>query len=134
MVEYHDEFPDSCSVRVMDHDGIPVVVVRGEVDMCTAALVATELVTQVNRRPAAVVVDLREVSFFGSTGINVLLEAYGRGINRRVPIHVIVTRPCTLKALQITGMDRVVAIHPDLPEAHRAVSTVTGDTAAATRS
>src|SRR5687768_4007673 len=98
MVEYHDEFPDSCSVRVMDREGIPVVVVRGEVDMCTAALVAAELVTQVNRRPAAVVVDLRAVLIFGSAGINVLLEAYGRGINRKVAIHVIVTRPSILKA------------------------------------
>lgn len=131
MVERDDEFQDGCSVRVMDQGSIPVVVVRGEVDMCTAALFAAELVTQVNRRPAAVVVDLRAVSFFGSSGINVLLEAYGRGINRRVAIHVIVTRPCILKALQTTGMDRVFAIHTDLPAALRAA---TGTTAAATSS
>ncbi len=134
MVEQDDGFADSCSVRVMDCDGIPVVAVRGEVDMCTASIVAAELVTQVNRRPAAVVVDLRAVSFFGSTGINVLLEVYGRALNRKVALQVIATRPSILKALQVTGVDHIFAIHAELPEALRAVTPIPGDAPAAARS
>lgn len=124
MTEQQDGFLDGCSVRVMDHDSVPVVVVRGEVDMDTAARVAADLVARINLRPAAVIVDLRAVSFFGSTGINVLLDAYGRAVNRKVAIHVVATRPSILKALQITGTDRILAIHTTLPEALRAVTPV----------
>jgi len=133
MVEQHDGFSDSCSVRVTHYDGIPVVAVRGEVDMCTASLVAAELVAQVNRRPAAVVVDLRAVTFFGSTGINVLLEVYGRALNRKVAIHVIATRPCILKVLQVTGTDHIFAIHAELPAALRAVTPIPGNAPATAR-
>jgi anti-sigma B factor antagonist len=133
MVEQHDGFSDGCSVRVTDCDGIPVVAVRGEVDMCTASLVAVELVAQVNRRPAAVVVDLRAVSFFGSTGINVLLEVYGRALNRKVAIHVVATRPCILKALQVTGMHHIFAVHTELSEALGAVTPIPGNAPATAR-
>jgi anti-sigma B factor antagonist len=125
MVERRDEFPDTCSVHVMEYGNLSFVVVRGEVDLQSASLLAGELATLVDRRHT-IVVDLRTVSFFGAAGINVLLEAYGRAINRNVAIHVIATRQGIVKPLHITGMDHIFGVHTTLHGALRAATLAPG--------
>lgn len=116
------DLPNLFFMQSADLDGVPVVTVAGEVDVDTAAPLAAELATQLKRRPPAVIVDLSAVSYFGSTGINLLLDAHGRAANRRVGVHVVVARPHLRKVLRITGVDVVLAIHACLQEALRAVS------------
>lgn len=81
--------------------------------MCTAPQLDAELTAQLERFPAALVVDLREVTFFDSSAINVLLLAQKRAANLRL----VADRAVVLRPLHVTGLDTVFRIHPTLSEA-----------------
>ena len=53
---------------------IPIVALTGEIDMMSSAPVTSRLAELLDRKPPALVVDLREVRFFGSEGIRALVE------------------------------------------------------------
>lgn len=102
-----------CSVHAARQDGIPVVAVTGEVDIATAPLVGAELARQLERSPATLVVDLREVTYFDSSGISVLLVAHRRAADLRV----IADQTVVLKPLRLSAMDTVFRIHPTVSAA-----------------
>ncbi|GLZ27962.1 anti-sigma factor antagonist [Lentzea sp. NBRC 105346] len=110
-----------CSVRTVHCDGVPVVSVAGEVDIGTVRPLVAELTAQLNRSPAALVVDLRAVSFFDSSGVNGLLTSHHLAVDRRVELHVVVVRPIVRRTLQITGLDELFRLHATVPEALRAI-------------
>jgi anti-anti-sigma factor len=51
------------------------IVVRGELDVQTGPRLAEELRAAEAEAPATLVLDLREVSFFDSTGLQIVLDA-----------------------------------------------------------
>jgi anti-sigma B factor antagonist len=90
-------------------DGVPVVVVAGDLDMATAADMAQHL-AEVVGAGTDVVVDLSGLEFIDSTGLNALIAAWrasrgrGRTLTVRRPAH------CVRRVLGITGLDQVFAI------------------------
>ncbi|MCX2949704.1 STAS domain-containing protein [Lentzea sp. NEAU-D7] len=103
----------SCSVRGSRQDGVPVVTVAGEVDIDTAPLLRAEVTIQLSQSPAVLVVDLREVTFFDSSGIRALLTAHRCAADLRV----VADRAAVLRTLHFSGMDTVFRVHPTLSEA-----------------
>jgi anti-anti-sigma factor len=63
--------------RRLESDRIRIVV-RGELDMETGPRLREELLAAEAQAPATLVLDLREVSFFDSTGLEILLDAEAR--------------------------------------------------------
>lgn len=103
--------------EVRDHDGITVVGVVGEIDMACAEPIRAVLAGQLDRRPAGLVVDLTATDFFGSAGIQLLVDAVIRAQRRGVPLAVATDRRVVLRPLQVTLVDQTVAIHPTLGDA-----------------
>ena len=87
-----------------------VVRVQGELDMATAPGLSRAMATALDGSPSTLAVDLSDLSFVDSTGIRVLITACRRAGTEgcsfvlRSP-----TRP-VLKALRLTGVDRLMAI------------------------
>ena len=97
----------------IDHPrhGAAVLAVDGELDTHTAAHLVARARAEI-LRCAVVVLDLAEVRFIGSDGLNALLrlheEAAGRGCRVRLSgIDRRVARP-----LALTGLDRVLPVFP----------------------
>jgi anti-anti-sigma factor len=63
------------SVERQVSKGTVRVVIRGDLDMETGPRVDEELRAAETGRPAVLVLDLREVSFFDSTGLQLVLDA-----------------------------------------------------------
>ncbi|MDX8147323.1 STAS domain-containing protein [Lentzea sp. BCCO 10_0061] len=105
--------PPVCSVYGLRQDGVPIVAVTGEVDIATAPLLRAELMTQLAQSPVALVVDLREVTFFDSSGIGALLTAHRQASDLRV----VADKTPVLRTLHFSGMDTVFRVHPTLTEA-----------------
>ncbi|XVS61988.1 STAS domain-containing protein [Actinosynnema sp. CA-299493] len=70
-----------------------------------------------NRRPAALVVDLDGVEFFGSSGITTLLEARERARPAGAGFAVAASRRPVLRTLQVTDLVEVLHVRVSLPEA-----------------
>ncbi len=104
-------------VREERRDGVPVVRVRGEVDVATAPALRESLDGAVDGGPGTVVVDLSEVTFIDSTGLGVLIGARKRCVDSGRAFRVVVADPRILKVFQITGLDELFTIHPALEPA-----------------
>ncbi|WP_243787755.1 STAS domain-containing protein [Saccharopolyspora gloriosae] len=85
--------------------GVVVVGVGGEIDLSSVSRLA-ELVRQ--RLTAAtlraVVLDLSEVTFFGSAGLELLLHAQRRAEARRTPLYVVLGTGAVHRLVRLTGL------------------------------
>lgn len=98
-------------------DGVPVVSVRGEVDVATAPALREALDSAVDGGPGTVVADLTGVTFIDSTGLGVLIGARKRCLDDGGEFRVVVSEPRILKVFEITGLNELFTIHPALEPA-----------------
>ncbi|MBB5956859.1 anti-anti-sigma factor [Saccharothrix tamanrassetensis] len=91
------------TVRTSWHGDVLLVAVSGEIDLDTAPRVRSAL-----RTTTAVVLDLREVTFFGSTGIQLLLDAH----HDIRDLAVVASSRTVLRALEVTDLARYLPLCP----------------------
>ena len=110
---------DDATVGVIDtelsrpRDGVALLTVAGEIDTLTAPRLAAAL-RRLGDEPAAVaVVDLTAVVFLASSGLAVLIEAAHRASGAGSTLRLLVQGRPVLRALQITGTDRLFDLHTD---------------------
>ncbi|MFC9331731.1 STAS domain-containing protein [Kitasatospora sp. NPDC057015] len=97
--------------------GSPVVEVTGELDYDTAPRlrVALQHALAVRPVPPRLVVDLADVTFCDSTGLNALLQARIDAEGQGTVIHLARPASAVARLLEITGADQVFPIDPDVP-------------------
>jgi anti-sigma B factor antagonist len=94
-------------------DGVLDVVLRGEIDYTNAAPVADALCGAVDRdRPAAVHVDLTEVTFLDSSGIGVLISGMKAARAAAADYRVDGASTKVLEQLRITGLIELFPVGP----------------------
>lgn len=98
-----------------------VVQVAGELDMVTSPALRTAVIDAFDEGCLAsrtLVFDLTSVDFIGSSGLAVLAEAVQRAESASLPpIRVVVASRPVRRAVEVTGMDAVLAVFPDLDTA-----------------
>ena len=104
-------------VAETDYGGLPVLTVRGEVDVSTAPELRERLLQLAERGGTTAVVDLSEVSFVDSTALGVLVSGVKRLRSSGGDLHLVVTQPHISKVFEITGLTDVFRIFPTLDEA-----------------
>jgi anti-sigma B factor antagonist len=96
-----------------------VLVVRGEVDMRTAPVLAEHMERHFSadggRRP--LVFDLTAVGFLGSAGLGVLLSARQRAIDADTTIWVVAGSRAVRRPIQVTGLAGILNVVDDLASA-----------------
>lgn len=120
MVQQFGGTLDVLTADPADNDGIAVVTLVGEVDMTTDGSPLAATLGVLNGAPAGLVVDLQAVTFFGSSGINMLVAVQRAARSRNVPF-AIVAAHAVLRPLAMTGTDVLFLLCPDLPGALAAV-------------
>lgn len=93
-----------------------VVRLGGELDLYNAAQVRAALVDACAQGPERIVVDLGEVEFLDSTALSVLIETRAR-MNNRGGLMLAAPGLETRRALQISGLDKLFAVHDTVAEA-----------------
>ena len=93
---------------------VAVVTVGGEVDLYTAPQLRDELVGALKDGARRLVIDMSRVEFCDSTGISVLLSAMKRSRDKDGDLELVAPKPAVTKVLEVTGLDEVFTIHPDL--------------------
>src|SRR5271156_6780483 len=90
-----------------DHDGVPVIVVSGEIDLATAP----ELRTRIQRELAAghprIIIDLLGVSFLDSTALGVMVGGLKQCRAAGGDLELLVAEARILKIFDITGLSEV---------------------------
>ena len=100
-------------VLVDRHPGYAVVRVVGEVDVLTGDLLDERINDTLHAVPRRVVLDLREVGFFGATGLRVLVAARDTAWRLGVCLRLACTGRAVLMPLTLTGLLGEFDIYPD---------------------
>jgi len=102
---------------------IPVVSLTGEIDMMSSAPVNSRLAALLDRKPRALVVDLREVRFFGSEGIRTLVETQHQADELGVRFGVVSDSKVVLRPLEMTAVDQLLLVFQNVEGAVAALNT-----------
>ena len=102
-------------------DSAVVVAVAGDIDTATVDTLVKNLGTALNaaldhpRR--LLIVDLSDVTYFGSAGLNAVLGCYETGLAEGVAVRLVATAAEVIRPLQVTQLDAVIRPYPTVPDA-----------------
>jgi anti-sigma B factor antagonist len=100
-----------------------VVRVKGDIDSATVGELVSELTTaleEASTHPARVlVIDLQAVTFFGSAGLNAVLDCHHAGAAAGTSVRLVADNPQVVRTIEVTNLDRVLDVYPNLTEALR---------------
>lgn len=103
--------PTSGEVRTETIDGIPAVIVSGELDLGLAAAAAPQLNAAIRSDAHAVLIDLSATEFIDSSGLVLLLSAYRRLDRAGRKLAIVCPNRSAHRILALTRLDRVLPIH-----------------------
>jgi anti-anti-sigma factor len=97
-----------------------VLHLAGELDMVTAPGFAEHVQQHVasgDQHGPSLVLDLSGVTFLGSAGLAVLAEARNLAVARAVQVRVVAASRNVLRPMEVTGLDKVLTVVPDVATA-----------------
>lgn len=103
--------------------GAVIVRVEGDVDSSTvdslSGACAAALRDAATHPAHLVVIDLQGVNFFGSAGLNAVLDCHEAGAAAGTAVRLVADHARVLQPIQVTELDRVFDICPTLADALR---------------
>ena len=97
-----------------------VLAAAGELDMVTAPQFEEHVGRVLERRPAALIVDLTRVDFLGSVGIGILMHAHNE-CGTAMAYAVVADGPATSRPMHLLAVDEVIDVYPTMTDATRAL-------------
>ncbi|MFC6088412.1 anti-sigma factor antagonist [Saccharothrix lopnurensis] len=97
-------------------EGVVVVAVSGEIDMLTAPQLRADVLPRLDAGDT-VVLDLSGVSFLGSAGLAVLVEASQHGKRRGSAFRVVAVARAVIRPLAATGLGEVFSVFESVDRA-----------------
>lgn len=110
-------------VEVTEQAGIPILGIRGEVDVSSAPRLRQSLVELANEGRAWAVIDLDHVEFLDSIGLGVLVSGLRRFRTMGGDLLLSCTQRRILRVLEITRLDRAFAVYDSVAAAVAAAVT-----------
>ena len=111
-----DTSSESFDLESSDHGPARVFRASGEIDILSAPTLRTALLPAL-QSDELVVLDLSEVSFLGSSGLAVLVEARDHAQRNGHRLRLVCSSRIVLRALEATGLRELFDIADDLPAA-----------------
>lgn len=108
------------TTSVARRDGVAVVSVGGEIDLSTAPAFAAAIAGALDDDPPVLVIELSEVSFMASVGLRILAATHEKA-SKSAQVAIVANNPATNRPMQLTGLDKVMALYPTLDAALTAV-------------
>ncbi|GGJ27894.1 hypothetical protein GCM10012282_25570 [Streptomyces lacrimifluminis] len=110
--------PERLSVEHRVLDGVRVVTLRGEIDHQVKGVFQEALLSENHATaPVRIVVDLSDVTFMDSSGINVLIAARRAVSGTQGWLRIAGAQGPVLHVLHIVGVDALIGCHPHVEQA-----------------
>jgi anti-anti-sigma factor len=101
--------------------GAVVVQAKGEIDSSTVANLTKQLHAALQQAAAqddrVLIVDLQDVTYFGSAGLNAVLDCHRSGLNTGTQVRLVADNGLVVRPIEVTNLDRVLELYPTLPDA-----------------
>lgn len=114
--------PVSISVTTSEAGEVHIVHVAGEIDVTSAAVLRDALEALIADGHRQLTLDLSDVTFLDSTGLGIVVGRLKRLARHGGTLTVAAAHERVVRVFTITGLDRLLEIHPDLEGAVRAAA------------
>jgi anti-anti-sigma factor len=99
----------------------PVVTVSGEVDLAVAPTVRNELSALIARQPEGIIVDISDVPFMDSSGLNVFIVAFKALREYRGRLAIVASDAPIVRLFEIAGLSGMLNVVPTREAAEQSV-------------
>ena len=107
--------------------GVPVVHLKGEIDLHTCPDLRTALQQLMDRGSFRMILDLAQVPYLDSAALGVLVDAVRRARENNGGIYLVQVAPFVQRAFEITRLIKIFELHSGVAEAQAAARQVAID-------
>ena len=98
-----------------------LVHVKGEIDSSTAGELGSQLESALQQAGAhesrMLVVDLQGVTYFGSAGLNAVLDCHKQGLRAGISVRLVADNDLVVRPIEVTNLDSLLDLYPSWPDA-----------------
>jgi anti-anti-sigma factor len=98
-----------------------LVHVTGEIDSSTAGELRSRLESALQQAGGhdsrLLVVDLQGVTYFGSAGLNAVLDCHKQGLRAGTSVRLVADNDLVVRPIEVTNLDSLLDLYPSLPDA-----------------
>lgn len=98
-----------------------LVHVRGEIDSSTAGDLRSQLESALHQAGGQdsrlLIVDLQDVTYFGSAGLNAVLDCHKQGLRAGTSVRLVADNELVVRPIEVTNLDSLLDLYPSLPDA-----------------
>ncbi|UMB72471.1 STAS domain-containing protein [Mycobacterium paraterrae] len=109
---------------VVDCDVRPDAVLvhaSGEIDSSTAGELRSQLQAALRQAGAhesrLLIIDLNDVTYFGSAGLNAVLDTHKQGLRGGTTVRLVADNGLVVRPIEVTNLDSLLDLYPTLPDA-----------------
>jgi anti-anti-sigma factor len=107
-----------------------LVETKGEVDSSTVGDLTSQLDAALQQAAThasrLLIVDLQAVTYFGSAGLNAVLDCHRQGLESGISVRLVAENGLVVRPIEVTNLDSVLELYPTLPDALRGRDTEQG--------
>jgi anti-anti-sigma factor len=93
----------------------------GEIDSSTAGELRSRLESALNeadgQESRLLVIDLQGVTYFGSAGLNAILDCHKQGLRSGTTVRLVAENDLVVRPIEVTNLDSLLDLYPTLPDA-----------------
>jgi anti-anti-sigma factor len=98
-----------------------LVHVGGEIDSNTAGQLRAQLRSALHQADGQdsrlLIVDLQNVTYFGSAGLNAVLDCHKQGLRGGTSVRLVADNELVVRPIEVTNLDSLLDLYPSLPDA-----------------
>lgn len=107
----------SMEINQTSIDNVPIVSVSGRIDATTYKDLESILNAFIDQNKSEIVLDMEGVTYISSVGLRVLLAAQKKVRPKNGGVKLVSLQPFVREVFEMTGFNRLFAIHPNQSEA-----------------
>jgi anti-anti-sigma factor len=94
---------------------------KGEIDSSTASELRPQLASALQQagdhESRLLIIDLRGVTYFGSAGLNAVLDCHKQGLRAQTSVRLVADNELVVRPIEVTNLDSLLDLYPSLPDA-----------------
>jgi anti-anti-sigma factor len=98
-----------------------LVHVGGEIDSSTAGDLRSQLESALHQAGGQdsrlLIIDLQDVTYFGSAGLNAVLDCHKQGLRAGTSVRLVADNELVVRPIEVTNLDSLLDLYPSLPDA-----------------
>jgi anti-sigma B factor antagonist len=99
------------------HDEQVVITLPEEIDVTNSPGLYETLLAVISRQPTLLVADMTATTFCDCNGMRVIVAAYRQAVAAGADMRLVISHPAARRVSELSGIDTVISIYPDLPAA-----------------